>query len=193
MRHDLLLKYALPIVSALLFFGESCADTVGLNGNWLFTETEPYVQYDPAAIPMYAEFGSSLAGQIDFDAGTVQFDPIILLGLLLHINGTITGNTDGTYSGMLNFQWGPNVYSGDILWGITVQGPATASIVTLDGDGDGVPGNQFMEGPFHNTVAGNFSPVINGRLTAVVPVPSALWLMCCGMVVFIGLLQRKGA
>lgn len=167
------------------------AGTAGITELRDFTETEPYVQYDSTGIPMYAESPSILTGRFDFDDGTVNFDPVLLLGTYMYIDGTISDNSNGSYTGILIFSWSVNVYSGSILWDITDQGDSTVSVLTLDGDGDGIPGNQFLEGPFYDTAWGNFSPVINGQLTSAVPIPSAIWLLVSSLITLAGFIRRK--
>lgn len=183
--------YRNALLISMLYGSAVEAGTIGISGAWSFTETEPYVQYDSSGMPMYAESFSTLTGQFNFDAGTVNFDPVTLLGNNMYIEGNIVDNLNGTYTGNLNFSWSLNTYSGSILWDITDNGDNTATVLTLDGDGDGIPGNQFLEGPFYNTDFGNFSPVINGQLTSVVPIPAAVWLFSSGLIGLFFVVRKK--
>ena len=92
-------------------------------------------------------------------------------------NVTMTLNTDGTVTSNMTFDWSGNLIDTIIVFEILATGnPYVSTMTTLDGDGDGIPGNAFTSGP----KPGN-SIVLNGTAT-VVPVPAAIWLFGSGLV-----------
>jgi len=134
---------------------------------------------------------SSVTGLFDFDAGglDLDFQGLTFYGMpILYTGGSLAGNGDGTHDGTLVFDWSTTTgNTASILWGITDNGNGTATVVTLDGDEDGIPGNAITEGSFSG---GSFE--INGQLTAVL-LPAAFWLMGSGMLCLVRWRRRAPA
>lgn len=69
---------------------------------------------------------------------------------------------------------------------------STFAIQTLDGDGDGIPGNAMASGPF-----AGFNATFGGTATvssvSAVPVPAAVWLFGSGLLGLVGIARRKKA
>ena len=169
-----------------LIMNTSHSGTVGLSGVWNFHQDHITI-YDPVSDLLIQ--GNPLIGEFDFDSGIISFDSNMFLGIPMNTTGIISDNLDGTYSGVLNFDWNVNLFSADILWEITETGSGIASVVTLDGDLDGLPGTAFTEGPFTG-----FSMIVDGNLIkqqAPVPVPAAVWLFASGVIGLFGFSRRK--
>ena len=108
----------------------------------------------------------------DFDTGTAEliFGDDIFSDVYFH-NITFTDNNDGTYSGSMLWDWGPHINQPfDILWEITNNGNNTISIVTIDGNGDGIPGIPIP--PDSSAFPGFSWALDNASLTAVPILPS---------------------
>ena len=174
-------KIITVLILNLLVIIPAQAGTVGMSDLWNFDGQ--MIVTDPAIGTVSY---TNISGSFDFDMGTVNFgDPSLLFfGLLWTAEGTIENLQDGTYIGHLVTNWGANTYNWDILWDITLQGN-TASVVTLDGDGDGISGITITDGVFIGT-----SFAIDGTLTAV-PVPAAVWLFSSGLIGLIGVVRRR--
>lgn len=62
---------------------------------------------------------------------------------------------------------------------------ANGEIIAIDGDGDMIKGNAFVDGPFQG-----YTLYLEGQLTAV-PVPAAAWLMVSGLFGLFAFARRK--
>jgi hypothetical protein len=175
----------LLLVLALCVPAMTHAGTIGLSGSWDFDGQ--LTIYDPIGVPFP---GSPVTGRFDFDSGDLdlQFSALFFGLPIIYTGGTISDNGNGTYSGALIFDWSTSTGNvATILWDITDLGNGTASVLTLDGDSDGIPGNAITSG----TIAGN-SFEINGELT-VVPLPASVWLFGSGLLGLVGIVRRKKA
>lgn len=157
------------------------AGTIGMIDAWDFDGQ--IVTYGLIGVPTSY---TDISGHFDFDTGTVSLGgpDLLFFGLAYSAEGTIEDQLDGTYLGHLETTWGAYAYNWDILWEITQQGN-TANVVTLDGNGDGIPGVTVADGPFVDT-----SFAIDGTLTAV-PVPAAVWLFGSGLIGLFGVARRR--
>lgn len=131
-------------------------------------------------------------------SGFVIFDSLLGTGAGGHIDGhipwqgvlwsatdfTITPVTGNTYE--VTYFWS-GFGSANIVntWQIETIGPNLLSVLTLDGDGDGIPGNTIDNGDWPG-----FSMELNGTLTAV-PIPQTLWLLGSGVLGLIGIARRR--
>jgi hypothetical protein len=129
-----------------------------------------FVDFDPLS-------GTGIGGQID---GQQVWQGI----LWSTTNFTITPLTGNTYE--VKYFWSgfgsANVVN---VWEIDSLGPDSFSVTTLDGDGDGIPGNIIDNGSWPG-----FSMEFNGTLT-VVPVPAAVWLFGSGLLSLVAMARRK--
>jgi len=162
-------------VAVLVLLGTATAQagTAGMVGVWDFAGTATFYdvtgghrEHDPI-------------GQFNFRTGSVSFTG--LAGSFFGLTWTIPGgglmdNGDGTYTGALAFEWGADSIPVDVPWEITDLGNGTATVVTLDGDGDGNPGVPMAGGPMPGT-----SVAIDGTLTAVVPEPVSAVLVASAL------------
>ena len=146
------------------------AGTIGMTGLWGF---DGYLRTYDATGTLTSQV--DLFGPFDFDAGTVILvSEAPLFGLLWYSSGTLVDQGDGTYFADQTASWGASMTDWTILWEITQAGN-TASVVTLDPDGDGIPGTKMTAGVFPD-----LSFEVNGTLTAV-PLPAAVWLFGLGL------------
>ena len=165
------------------------AGTVGMAGVWDFTGEAR--AYDSATGVLTANILSSstvagVSGRFNFDSNTVEIisdDPF--LGFHWTANGSIADNLDGTYTGDLLFSWSTATAPFTILWDITDNLDGTASVVTLDADLNGIPGNDVTTG-----ILSGYSIAIDGTLTAV-PVPGAALLLGSGLLGLMTAIRRK--
>lgn len=145
------------------------AGTVGMTGQWDFAGTATF--YDggggmASALPA--------TGVFDFDARTVAFRGIsgTFFGFDWSVpGGGLADNGDGTYAGSLALMWGTSSSPVSVPWEITDLGNGTATVVTLDGNRDGIPGLVMANGLFPGS-----SLAIDGSLTQV-PEPMSAALM----------------
>ncbi len=144
------------------------AGTAGMAGVWDFAGTASFRDAG-------GKHESDPIGQFNFSTGSVTFTYLsgAFFGATWTVpGGTLTDNGDGTYTGDLSLDWGLSSIPVVVPWEITDLGNGTATVVTLDGDGDGVSGIPLTGGPF----AGS-SLAIDGTLTKIVPEPSSGWLL----------------
>ena len=82
--------------------------------------------------------------------------------------------------------WNPNgVFSGNQSW----SGSGVWNAVSVDGNGDGIPGIPGAAGgPFAGASA-NFN--LQGITPAAVPLPAAVWLLGSGLLGLVGVARRK--
>ena len=75
-----------------------------------------------------------------------------------------------------------------VIAGNPMTGPAT--VVSVDSDGDGLPGTQMITAPFPGQ-----TPAFSGEMVpvAAVPVPAAVWLFGSGLLGLVGVARRKKA
>ena len=166
------------------FSSTAIAGTVGLSGTG--TGSYALTVYDPTGAPL-----STLGyyyWTFDFDNGTASLDPTDAYFSLQFIphDVTFSDNGDGTYDGDMSVDWGLSIVPVSILWDIN-----EFSVTTLDGDGDGIPGNAMLLGPLPG-----FSLAFDGDLTGqtvetVVPIPAAAWMFGSGLVGIVGLGWRR--
>ena len=158
------------------------AGTVGVSGQWNFD----------GLLTMYDTNGvlnsTPVTGFFDFSSSNLDLDfQLNFFGQpITYTGGTLSDNGDGTYNGLFTFDW--SIYTDNtatILWDITDNGNGTATVLTLDGDDDGIPGNTITNGTFTGS-----SFEINGELTTV-PLPAAFWLLSSGLIGLIGIARRK--
>ena len=170
-------KMCIPAIFCFLAsLGTANAGTVGMSGSWDFEGQ--FSWFDQLGM----EWTSTPAtGSFDFDSGQVSMNAYgIFFGMEWMVgDGTVSDNGNGTYDGDLETLWGLTLYNLPFLWEITDHGDRTASLISLDIDGNGIPGMDLTEEPIP---LGGYS--LEGTLTAV-PVPAAAWLFISG---FLGLL-----
>lgn len=152
------------LATAWLLSSQAHAGTIGMTGQWDFAG---YMRaYDDVGM-VTGEVG--LVGAFDFDTGMVTLESESpFYGLLWSSSGSLADQGDGTYFADHTAFWGATPFDWDILWEITRTGN-TASVVTLDPDGDGIPGTKISDG----TLVG-LTFEVNGTLTTV-PLPAAVW------------------
>jgi hypothetical protein len=173
-------KIIIVLILNLLTGISANAGTVGMSGQWSFIGQA--VTYDASGLVVDE---ISLDGNFDFDAGTVYIkDDSPFFGLVWQSNGTLNDQLNGTYFANHEACWS-SCYDWEILWEITQTGD-TASVLTVDTDTDGILGTAMIAGPYPG-----FTHQINGTLTAIVPVPAAVWLFSSGLVGLIGVARRK--
>lgn len=117
--------------------------------------------------------------------------------------GMFLGSGTGNYSYQLTnagqfgvhtfFDWSGN-YDIPVLavLQVTAGNPMTgpATVVSVDSDGDGVPGHQMLTQPFPGQ-----TPAFGGVMIPVsaIPVPAAVWLFGSGLLGLVGVARRKKA
>lgn len=166
--------------SSLAVIPAAHAGTVDMSGWWEFS----------GYMNTYDSLGSvsqvALIGDFDFDAGTVRLQADTpFFGQFWDGNGNLDDQSDGTYFSDQEAGWGATMYGWSILWEITQTGN-TAAVVTLDNDGDGIPGTAMIAGPLPG-----YTHEVNGTLTAVVPLPAAAWLLGAGLLGLAGMARRR--
>lgn len=145
------------------------AGTAGMVGLWDFVGTATFAGGGGGGGAYPA------TGTFDFGGASVSFNGITDTFFGVNwtvVGGTLTDNGDGSYTGDLTLDWGANSYPVVVPWEITDLGGGTASVVTLDRDGDGTPGVAMSGGPFTGV-----NLAIDGTLTAIVPEPASLALV----------------
>lgn len=173
------------VVALAVGVGASCsasAGVVGLTGMGSGTYTLS-VYYPTGGL---VDSSSSGPWSFDFDTGMASITATeTFFGLPWTATDiTFADNGDGTYSGNMLLEWGISSTPLAIVWDIT-----TSSVTTLDGDGDGIPGNAIQAGPLIG-----LSPTFDGSLTgqlAPVPIPAAAWLFGSSLVGLVGLGRRR--
>lgn len=137
-----------------------------------------------------------------FGPGTYTFDPS--LGGGAAETGTLTLNVGPNQLGArMLFNWGStNNIDVAVLWdanGVfgnnaaqrTLTGTTVWNSVSIDGNGDGIPGISMPAGgPFQGFNA-NFN--LQGITPSPVPVPAAVWLLGSGLMGLVGVARRKKA
>lgn len=104
-------------------------------------------------------------------------------------NITLQATGPGTVHASMLFDWGTTSnITVTVDFAMNPIGPATYSITTLDGDGDGVLGNAMDNGPFMG-----FNATFGGTATVATPVPAAAWLLGSGLLGLVGVARRKYA
>jgi len=174
-------RYWWAVAAVLLWATAAQAGTAGMAGVWDFAGTATF--YDVTG----GRRDHDHIGQFNFRTSSVSFTGLTgaFFGLVWTIpGGGITDNDDGTYTGDLTFEWGVNSIQVPVPWEITDLGNGTATVVTLDGDGDGVPGLPMAGGLFPGS-----SLAIDGTLTATVPEPVSMALVG-GALGLVGLWRR---
>lgn len=173
-------KIIIGLILNLLVSISVHAGTVGMAGLWAFEGQ--MITVDSSGLIIDTD---PVIGEFNFNTGLVNLElDSPFFGLTWYATGTIDDRLDGTYWGGLEIFWSAASYNWNILWEITQQG-SVASVITLDGDGDGIPGISITDGPYIG-----LSHAINGTLTAV-PVPAAVWLFGSGLIGLIGVARRK--
>ncbi len=123
----------------------------------------------------------SAQGSFDFDVGTVALSGIsdLFFGTTWSVpGGALTYNGGAgpfSYTGDLSFDWGASSYPVVVPWELTDLGGGSASLATVDGNGDGIPGLPMAAGPLSGA-----SLAIDGTLTAIVPEPVSMALVAGG-------------
>jgi hypothetical protein len=177
--------FRIVVATFFLGIGTAQAGTVGMSGSWDFEGM--VTAYDSAGnlLPDWA----AMEGSFNFTTGYVNlYDPNIVctfFGYCPAMNGTVSDNGDGTYDSDMTVYWSFSSFPAPFLWDITDLGDGTATLFTLDGDDNGIPGTAMTEAPFLG-----ISLVLEGTLTAV-PVPAAVWLFGSGLIGLIGIATRK--
>ena len=84
--------------------------------------------------------------------------------------------------------WNGQTFAGDLLLDVNVISLDLFQIISLDNDGDGIPGLTIDVGP-----NGTSSVALSGEFVATVPVPAAFWLFGSGLFALTGYvrLNRK--
>ena len=135
-----------------------------------------------------------------FAPGSYTFDPT--LGGGAAETGTLTMNVGtGQLGAHMLFDWGGNanidvavVWNANGVFGNnaaqqTLTGTAVWNAVSVDGNGDGIPGILMpVGGPFAGFHA-NFN--LNGITPAPVPIPAAAWLFGSGLIGLVGVSRRR--
>jgi len=168
------------------FSSTAIAGTVGLSGTG--TGSYALTVYEPGGSPVSPSLLGNYDWTFDFDNGTASLDPTdpYFSQQFIPHDVTFSDNGDGTYDGDMLVDWGINTVPVSILWDIN-----EFSVTTLDGDGDGIPGNAVLDGLFTG-----FSLAFDGDLTGqtvetVVPIPAAAWMFGSGLVGIVGLGWRR--
>ena len=106
-------------------------------------------------------------------------------------NYTFSMNGAGQFAAGMFFDWSTNL---DIpvlavLQGLDDPSDGQFAVISLDSDGDGVPGHQMKTSPFPGHTA-DFAGTLTMQQT-VVPVPAAVWLFGSGLLGLVGVARRK--
>jgi hypothetical protein len=120
--------------------------------------------FDPTGIDIFGGTGS-ITGDLDTLNGTMSVDPFLFFGQnwvtksveLLEAGthsrsdgqgGTISVTVDpGQTGAYMMFEWSFNEFPAFMVWDVTST-TAGGVYTTLDSDGDGIPGQAFVVGPF---------------------------------------------
>ncbi|HFD32691.1 MAG TPA: hypothetical protein ENJ28_08320 [Gammaproteobacteria bacterium] len=150
--------------SVICLYNFSSAST-SFSGLWRFLD-----ENGEANLKVLAT-GNPASGVISFDATSLTTDGGIISGDVnfsgipwVARNFTITPNEKGSFDATFDWDWNNNTTAVNIVWSITDNGDGTASIVTLDGNGDGIPGIPIDNGLFAQTKA---NMAFDGTLTFV--------------------------
>lgn len=113
--------------------------------------------YDPAG-NLFSE--TPVSGDYDTDSQQIIIDPWMFFGF--PVNSQIQVLSPGSYNfpdvspfevapgqlgGMITTSWGVNIIPGGIVWDV-ISYPGGQHFEPIDSDGDGIPGQQFISGPF---------------------------------------------
>lgn len=121
--------------------------------------------------------GVAETGPLNLTVGTGQ------LGAHMLFNWSSNSNID------VVVLWNANGVFGNNAAQQTLTGTAVWNSVSIDGNGDGIPGTPMVAGgPFAGFNA-NFN--LNGITPAAVPLPAAVWLLGSGLLGMVGVARRK--
>lgn len=157
------------------------AGTIGITGE--YTGIYSLTVWNGATGTVLGTSTTNPAWTWDFTAGTASFASGALdVGFPYSTSPiTLADNGDGTYTGSYTVNIGTNSGPTSTLWDITQLGNSL-SIVTLDGDGNGIPGM---------TLAGVMPLPVSLEWTSAVPVPAAVWLFGSGLLGLIGVARKR--
>lgn len=140
---------AVLFISLLTQISLASAETFAVNG--------AAKVYDPLG----TEFSSTpVTGEYDTDANSITIDPWIFFGS--PVNTLIDVLPPGVYSfpgvapfevqagqsgGLMSIDWNANTIPNGIVWDVTPY-PGGQHFEPFDSDGDGIPGQQMISGPF---------------------------------------------
>ena len=183
MKKSHLMGAAFACMSFLTLTNAS-AGVVGLKG--IGTGIFTLDLYDPNGAIADSNTGDTWSLNFDTGTGTINNTQSIFGNIWYPHSLSFVDNGDGTYSGsmLIDYAGTPNI-SVTFDWGIDLS-----QVVSLDGDGDGIPGNAMTSGPFPG-----FTPAFYGTLTGqyAVPIPAAAWLFSSGLIGLVGITRRKRA
>ena len=142
------MNFSLVLFAALMCAGAGTiqAGTAGITGQYAGTYSlNVYNGLDGSTLG-YSTTNPNNLWDWDFTAGTATFAPGALSVLYEYSTGPISlvDNGDGTYTGSYSVTIGPSTGPTTTTWDITDNGSGTLSIVTLDPDGNGIPGTTLM-------------------------------------------------
>lgn len=123
--------------------------------------------------------GAAETGTLTLNVGTGQLGAHMLFnwGSNSNIDVAVVWDDNGAFGNNANQQ--------------TLTGTTVWDAVSVDGNGDGIPGISMPAGgPFQNFNA-NFN--LQGITPSAVPVPAAVWLLGSGLVGLVGVARRKKA
>ena len=127
--------------------------------------------------------GAAETGTLDLTVGSGQ------LGAHMLFNWGSNQNID------VVVLWDANGVFGNNAGQQTLTGTAEWDSVSVDGDGDGIPGTGMPAGgPFADFNANfNLNGITPAEGPAVIPVPAAVWLLGSGLVGLVGVARRRKA
>jgi len=178
------MKKIIFTLAALLMSGSLSAAVLNFNGSFqLLDQFGALVSPEDTNVTGWFnyDFASGTGNGGEFYSGTDLFGApwqATNVNMSLNVDGTVTAN--------MSFDWSSNIIPVTVVFGIAATpNPYVSTMTTLDGDGDGILGNAFSNGP----KPGN-SIVLNGTAT-VVPVPAAFWLFGSGLIGLYGVVRRS--
>ena len=159
-----------------------------------FDFTGTFQMRDPGGNLMQND--TTLLGDMDMDMGTGAGTANIattmpFFGFIWTAHDiTIQMTGPDTATANMLFDWSVNAdIQVTVPMGVTMNGDGSIDFITLDGNGDGIPGLPMDNGPFVS-----FNAAFLGTATpSAVPVPAAVWLFGSGLLGLVGVARRKAA